>query len=68
MREPTQIYTPKDTYPQISWICGAQAVLDPNNDYDREMLTNIASYVDKRRVQPLQIIHFFILQMKSVGR
>ena len=31
------------------WICDAHAVLDPNNDYDREMLTNMASYVDKRR-------------------
>ena len=32
-----------------NWICGAHAVLDPNNYYDREMLSNIASYVDKRR-------------------
>ena len=34
-----------------NWIHGAQDVLDPNNAYDREMLTNIASYVEKRRHQ-----------------
>ena len=32
-----------------NWIPGAQDVLDLNNDYDREMLANIASYVDRKR-------------------
>ena len=31
----------------LDWICGAHAVLDTKNDYDREMLNNIASYVNK---------------------